>query len=453
MAKPVQDQPQEHTQLPTPSESADEDITDITEITNCTDVVTAHRTAACTSSGWGELAAKYRVDVARSATTLIRIRSPVTYRVQLLAQSTALFFPKEMSPDLVATFGAMTTCAHKSPALAVAMDAACLLQLGQLAHDKRMWMAGMKLYIATLRLMSHEVALPPDQRSDGGIIGAITCLQTCEFYGSVDTHGSGWKSHAGGLTSLLRGRAPGDDPCKALIETNFFLFHIWHGLIHRQPIDSLDCYDGSDIVDIAQRVPGMLHDCDHALRYGYPTLPTLTVKVALGLKGMERELLAWAARWNRDTNHPPYRVVSGETLQYLESSQGSFQYVYDFRDLISAQEHTVCTACLLAVRKAILDLDCMLTTSNSDEAGNRRLQSNRKVLIQATTACADSLCMTLPYLQRAKNGKYGLLATVGPLYMAKSWYRTVEDEMATKKLAWCADISARINNKGVRTLS
>ncbi|KAH9827401.1 Signal recognition particle subunit SRP72 [Teratosphaeria destructans] len=450
MAEHLQDQPQDTIQLPTSSEPTDEDITDITD---CTDVVPARHTAACPSGGWGELAAKYRVDVARSATTLSRIRSPVTYRVQLLAQSTALFFPKKMSPDLVATFGAMTTYAHQSPALAVAMDAACLLQLGQLAHDKRMWMAGMKLYIATLRLMSNEVALPPARRSDGGIIGAITCLQTCEFYGSVGTHGSGWRSHACGLTSLLRGRNPGEYTCKALIETNFFLFHIWHGLINRQPIDFPDCYDVSDIVDLAQRIPGMLHDCDHILRDGYSTLPTLTVKVALGLKDMERELLAWTARCNRDPNDSPYRVVSSETLQYLESAQGSFHYVYDFRDLISAQEHTVYTACLLAVRRAILDLDSMLMSSNSDEAGNRRLQSDRKALIQATNGCADSLCMTLPYLQQAKNGKYGLLASVGPLYMAESWYKIVESDMATKKLAWCADISARINKKGVRPLS
>jgi hypothetical protein len=136
-----------------------------------------------------------------------------------------------------------------------------------------------------------------------------------------------------------------------------------------------------------------------------------------------------------------------------DTTKKNFPFVFGFKNLLSAQDHVTCTACLLQVRRAILDLDWMLFSRGLQGSTDDKLRNQRQALIKTTGDCADGLCMSIPFLCKPENGMYSLICSVGPLHLAKSWYKSKEaGKKVQGKLAWCEEVDTWIQNNGVRTL-
>jgi hypothetical protein len=129
------------------------------------------------------MASKDRVNWAKSPYTFIRFRSPVAIRLQLQCQAMSMFFPVNWNEELGPAFELMMANMADSPALAVSMDSASLLLVGQAGGDTRFVNAGMRLCGEALGLLRAEVGAVPSKRNDSAICGAITCLQGKPSYG------------------------------------------------------------------------------------------------------------------------------------------------------------------------------------------------------------------------------------------------------------------------------
>ncbi|KAK5125449.1 hypothetical protein LTR85_000558 [Meristemomyces frigidus] len=438
----------------------------------CRSSTTAERIVACRiragETKWAAIAEEEfkpsntrRINTSTSAATFISFRSPAAWRLQLRNQSTYVWFPQAIPPGLGLAFEFMTQHAPHSPALAVALDASCLLQLGQEDGHERMLMAGKRLYGHALQLQCREIAASPAHRIDGAI-AAITVLQICRFFTSMDGDGTSWRRHAQGMASLMQAREPikDDNGFMSLVLANFRLFHFWNGLIARKRIDVLrslhpslpSAMDSAALSSIAERVPGLLEECDTTCGAPLHISPGRVDHVMEKLKGIERELSAWAAQWTRNIRNPPYQLALATCIRFVDSTEIIFPFVLDFKTLSNALDQVTCSACLLAVRRAML----VLAPRAERDGQPPDSAKGRLAALVSISNCADSLCMSLPYLCKPENGEYGAVSAAGPLYLATSWWEgrvgSEDSGKPVEKLAWCRDVAAYIQSVGIRTL-
>ena len=116
----------------------------------------------------------------------------------------------------------------------------------------------------------------------------------------------------------------------------------------------------------------------------------------------------------------------------------------------------MCTARMLAIKRGMLDLAKLARKFNCSQGLIEDLPSC-SMLTKVVTACADSLCMGLPYLSKPEHGKFGKIATASPLIVARDWYRLLRDEigceLAVRKLGWCADAATVLQKNGTRVFA
>lgn len=167
---------------------------------------------------------------------------------------------------------------------------------------------------------------------------------------------------------------------------------------------------------------------------------------------LEKDLNNWASDWTGSMRSTPYQLVSASSLPFAEDRQRKFNAVFDlrfeFRSLPDAIDHVMCTASLAVVKQAMLKLSSVLSFNHSSV--NYALQEKGSSLMKHITNCADSLCMTVPYLCRLDHGKFGAVHARGPLLLASMWYQKINDDSALEKLAWCNRAAKKIAALGIR---
>jgi len=347
----------------------------------------------------------------------------------------------------------MVDLVPQSPALALSLDAASLLQVGQEDGDIRLLATGVKLYGEALRYLRGEIALRPSHENDGAV-AAILNLQICDFFTSLSCH-STWQAHADGLSSLMQTRPARDMPIglRHLMDAEFHLFLFWHGLLARKRIDLLQPLDASALNSIAVRVPELLEECDVWLATG--SIPEGLLNNLSGrLQAIEGELTTWAANWNRDIRDPPYSLVPASKLPYLTKTAANetWELLFDFKTLENAIDHVVCTAALMSIRQARMDTNALTSYNPSARRGLEEIHASGRTMSKITE-CADSLCMSLPFLCKPEHGKYGVVISAGPLCLATKWYMSRHSRRsAAKKLDWCRQAAQCIRGSGIQTI-
>lgn len=113
----------------------------------------------------------------------------------------------------------------------------------------------------------------------------------------------------------------------------------------------------------------------------------------------------------------------------------------EFEHFHHARDHAVCSASLLKVRAAMANMK-----STAAPAAMSTMHS-------ATTSCADSLCLGIPYFLKLGYGSYGLIMASGPLKVASSWYsrQAHESSRNAAKLQCRRQVEAYIRSRGTRT--
>ena len=403
-----------------------------------------------------------RINTSSFGCVLVRFRSPAAHRLQLRATSAGIWFPQQLSTGIAESFSFLTSQAPASPALAIALDAGCLIQIGQERGDGRMLLEGQRMYCDALKFLRAGLSQPARKRSDA-LLGAIMVLRVAEA--NMCMPSSDWRNHTAGAQAFMRDRAQQDESRSSLfgwdhlVERQFVVFHFWGALIARQRIDSFLCDDAPALFLTAQEVPGALQDCDELCCSFFTEERALTL--ARRLKAVEADLMEWTTHWNRCMREAPFQLVSSTELPFPYREQPAtkqtptFPLVFRFNDLSDALDHSMCAASMLAVKSAMLDLSLASTRYGGSKALNEAL-SSVQTLTRSITTCADTLCMTFPYLHEPQHGKFGGVATAPPLGLALNWYRRLRDDTGSKKavqkLAWCRDAAAFVQKGGIRML-
>lgn len=272
----------------------------------------------------------------------------------------------------------------------VAHDASSLVQLGLEDGDPRLIMAGKRLYVKALRLLVKQVS---DQTAAGahGVVSAICSMQVCDFFVAMEDQTT-WRQHAKGLHVYLQYAqiAGGAIPgFREMLDINVRLFGLWDELLSRRKVDTRRPMDSSTLISVAENVPGV------------PAVSFTLLDIAPD-----------------DRNNP-------------------FPLVFRFKTLEDALNHTACTGCLLSLRESNL----------------RMLLPGEHANLKSITDCADSLCMSIPYMCLPDNGGFGMVVSVGPLHLANKWYESLLGTVnVEEKLAWCHSAAAHIQQRGIRTL-
>lgn len=424
-----------------------------------TDVITTRRQKASKTAWAAIVREEFKpsstrfINSSASRSIFIKFRCPAAWRLQLRSQATYLWFPQDVSiAGLGVAFEFMTRLAPQTPALTVALDASGLVQLGQEDDDERMLIAGKRLYGDALRLLRRDIATSPAYQRDGAI-ATVLVLQITEAFTAMEMDKASSRQHTQGLAGLLQARQPTEDSVgfQKLMDAGFYLFNLCDGLIARKRMHAQQPLNSAVLSSVAEMVPGALEDCDIVCRVT-PLLRERAVQVRTSLIAIRTDLNVWAKLWNRNIKDPPYHLVPASALPFVESTASTFPLVFSFKDLGYALEHSTCTSCLFSVEQALSDLDDALVQQaihRSQTAQGRWDQRS----ITTISNCADSLCMSLPYLCKSENGKYGAVISVGPLYLATAWYDSLpEDGQTARKLSWCRDAAAFIQGLGIRTL-
>lgn len=133
-----------------------------------------------------------------------------------------------------------------------------------------------------------------------------------------------------------------------------------------------------------------------------------------------------------------------------------FPHVFHFNELTDCLDHIIFSASMLSVKRAIVDLLGAGETFNDDALAREVDLPSLSVLENAATACADTLCMGLPYLCEKRHGRLSKTVGASALILAMQWYghftKTKESHKAALKLIWCRDAAATIQSEGIRIL-
>lgn len=405
---------------------------------------------------------KNRINTSTFGSVLIRFRSPAAHRLQLRSASCAIWFPENLCAGFAESFSFMTSQAPNTPSLAVALDASCLIQIGQERHDERMVLEGKKMYCDALRFLRIGLALSARQRSDA-LLGTIMVLQVSEANMVMD--GADWRNHSKGVTAFMRDRIWSEKRSHfgwpRLVEHQFRTFQYWDALSARRPIDGVLLDDAPALLLIAQTIPGALAECDEVC-YGCFD-EEQAIGVARRLKDIETDLVDWTAQWNRCMREAPFQLVASDKMPFPKRNlstgkqKDAFPHIFRFNELTDCLDHVICSASMLVIKRAMLDLSLAARTSSAATAVLRGCIPGQKLLTNGTTACADTLCMGLPYLCEPQHGKFGKLVTAPPLGIAREWYAHLMHDTGSKqaalKLAWCRNAAMTIENEGIRMLT
>lgn len=244
------------------------------------------------------------------------------------------------------------------------------------------------------------------------------------------------------------------------MERNFATFSFWDLLLARHRIDCFLHDDAPALLLIAQGVPGALQECDEVC-YGVFS-EERALKVARRLRDLETELVEWTMQWNRCMRDAPFELVSSGSLPFpgrkapVAKLRDVFPLVFRFRDLAGCLDHSICTASMLALKRAMLELSLAAASHSCPDAVQAEIGSPQ-TLRRFITACADTLCMGFPYLCKLKHGKFGKVITAPPLSMARDWYSHFKEnaggKKAARKLAWCRIAAEAIENDGTRMMN
>lgn len=405
---------------------------------------------------------RHRINTSVSGSTLVRFRSPAAHRLQLRSTSCAIWFPEDLCVGFAEAFSFMTSQAPTTPSLAIALDASTLIQVGQERRDMRMVLEGQKMYCDALKFLRAALAEPASKRSDA-LFGAIMVLQVAEA--NMVMLGSDWRNHTAGLAAFMRDRV--DDEKAAhfgwsrLVERQFATFQLWDGLFARRATEEKFLMaDAPALLHIAESVPGVLQECDEV--YVGDCSEDKVRSVLSRLKDVEADLLGWTIQWNRCMREAPFQLVSASDIPFPKRKQispkeiNAFRAVFRFNNLADALDHSICTACMLTLKRAMLDLTEAALARSLSPLLKKELP-DIQILMKTITTCADTLCMGLPYLCDSKHGKFGLLVSAPPLGIAMEWYRLLRartgDKLAAHKLAWCESAAVAIERDGIRMMT
>lgn len=401
----------------------------------------------------------HRVNTSSYGSVLIRFRSPAAHRLQLRSASCAIWFPENICSGFAESFSFMASQAPTTPSLAIALDASCLVQVGQERADDRMVLEGKKMHCDALRFLWMELSRPACKRSDA-LLGTIMVLQVMESNICMD--GTDWRNHSKGAMALMSQASKDSKGAHfgwpRLVEHQFIAYQFWEALISRRGLEGMLLDDAPAILQLAQQVPGLLKLCDRLCCDDGTEDEALDL--VFRLKELHAELASWTAQWNRCMREARFQLVSAETLPFPKQRKGTerqsraFPQAFRFNELNDALDHAICSASMLEVKRAMLDL-ATAAQKQAMPLVDTHLAS-RKSLSAAVTACADSLCMGLPYLCEPIHGKFGKVVTAPALGIAMGWYTQLYASTGSKQLAtklvWCRDAAAAVEEDGIRML-
>lgn len=401
---------------------------------------------------------KDRVNTSSSGSTLIRFRSPAAHRLQLRSTSCAIWFPEDDKGGFSESFSFMTSQAPTTPSLALALDASCLVQVGQEHHNERMLLEGRKMYCDALHFLRLELSRSPSKRSDA-LLATINVLQVIEA--NICMGGADWRNHSEGAMVVVQ-RTTKDSKrlqfgWSRLVEHQFLMFQFWEGLVSKRPLDGMLTDDAPAILLLAQQIPGLLKRCDEVcLGNGSEEQ---AFEIAHRLKDLDADLAHWTAQWNRCMRESRFQLVSADTFAFpagqtsRDGKSCAFPQVFDFNELVDCVDHFVWCGSMLAIKHAMLDLAFAAQSSHVTPTLAACLPTP-KALSSAGTACADGLCMGMPYSCELKHGKFGKVVTAAALSVALDWYAQLHDSTGSKiimrKLRWCRDAAVAVENDGIR---
>ena len=390
------------------------------------------------------------------------IRSPEADRLQLRAQSCNAWFPSDMGSGLDKAMEFTSSSAARSPALVVALDASSLIAVGQEDCNIRMLLAGQALYGEALTLLRMEMTGQLGKQA-APLLAAINVLQTTETYLAMGSEISNRRLHTKGTAYLLQDIHAAQlantrfSGLSQLLEANFVLYHFWDVLLARKHVGSFFRNNATALYKIAQGVPGMLQACDHAFKAGTRLTTEMADHLMKILRSIESDLTAWSTSWNRCIREAPYQLVSSTTFPFPERGASkpnkAFPLVFQFNNLTNVLDHTIFSACLLSIKRALLDISTAISSSQFSAQRNPVCE-NGPALVQAVTNCADTLCMGLPYLCDSRHGKFGLIVAAGPLCLASNWYHHKRPDIHQifVKQSWCYEGSRCLIAEGVRPI-
>lgn len=377
-----------------------------------------------------ELNSETKGSMSISATNIIKFRCPAAWRIQLRAHACNGFFPTEQMASIESAMKYLTTSAPQNPALAVVLDASGLIQLGQVDCNTRLLEAGSRLYCQALGLLQKEIS-SLSASSDGSILAAIHVMQVCDIYTGMPYGDVSWRQHAQGISTMLSARKTKlrSEEFKALLSRNFRMFGFWNGVLSRKGINHVLPEQVNPLESAAVRVPGALEDFDN-LAFELPDKRTQRCLSLLEcLTEIEKDLKQWSLVWYRNMRKPPFALVDAGTLPFLQSRSGVFAQILQFVSLSNATDHILCTTSLLLIRQIILQINLMLHPSIKTSA-----------YVRSITDCADSLCMSIPYLCMPQHRIFGGHSALGPLTVAWAWYSSQpRSHKIEERLLWCEE--------------
>lgn len=390
-----------------------------------------------------------------SASAVIKFNSPAANRLQLRTRACDIWFPEQDSIGLDRAMGFVASSMAYCPALAVALDAAHLVHLGGNDGDQRMLLAGHKMYGQALGLLRKELQTGAEKQTDT-LIGTISILQIIEAFSHLSLTERGWDRHRSGITGLL-GRLPNDTGTSGfadLLTFNFRTFYIWDALIARRGISCIFQGDSKALVSIAQRLTEALEGCETACRTKDPELASIVMD---SLAEIEEDFKVWTTSWNRSIRDASYTLVPSTKYPFPEvrktKPSKAFPLVFQFKDLSDVLDHTLCSACLLSLKRARLDI--LLAIPDLNETTDESASNTKSLSARAVTLCADTLCMGIPYLCEPQHNKFGMVSAIGPLALASAWFKHLRrrgDEQVSEKVLWCFEASKRLKAAGIQPL-
>lgn len=233
-----------------------------------------------------------------------------------------------------------------------------MIPIGQERGDERMLLEGKKMYCDALRFLRMSLAQPSKEWSVG-LLGTIMVLQVAES--NMCMQGADWRNHTSGVTALMReiarsGRQQWPFGWLRLVERQFATFQFWDAVIARTGMEKLLPSEVPTLFLIAQEVPGVLQACDAICCGSRPQEEAL--HVAQDLRKLETRLTDWTTNWNRCMRDAPFEILPTDSLAFLhrkERSSTTFTQVIHFNDLTICIDHIMCSAAMLAIKRAMLD--------------------------------------------------------------------------------------------------
>lgn len=381
-------------------------------------------------------------------------RSPVAMRSQLWEEMLHLYFPvNDQDTDFMySKFLCRDSLQPISLSMNAAVDALCLIQLGNTHKEKRLLHEGVTRYDAALSNLRLDLAIR-DATPNDGTLGAIYVLGFCELFRTVSTDGHVQRTHHLALESMLleRGPAANYSAFAQLLLYNLRHITLLFGLIDRKRVALSDpawkrctaVTSGlmAELTDLALCVPKRLEQSDECTQQ-----PKKHARVALDLlvclTALERDLQTWLVKWLASSRGLPYWTVDAKRFAHfapdLTRAEDAFPKAFKFPSFSSASAQTTYWIALLHVKRTILEMALL--------GYGHPLKGREKMLTAEASECAANLCQSAAWLTQPKHGSCGLIRAYGPLHYAARWYAKLGD---FNRMEWCGHAKRSIEQSGL----